>query len=73
MRALLDQGCDLEADVVSIVTRTMSDLPGPLKRWDAPWLVREILAARCRVTIGAVLTAPARGTVLRDFRRLGGY
>jgi hypothetical protein len=31
---LLDQGSDLEADVLPTVTRTMSDLPRPLKRWD---------------------------------------
>jgi serine protease inhibitor len=24
----------------------MADLPRPLKRWDAQWLVREIIAAR---------------------------
>jgi hypothetical protein len=35
----------LEADVLPTVARTMSDLPRPLKRWDAPWPVREILAA----------------------------
>jgi hypothetical protein len=27
------------------VVRTVPELPRPLKRWDAPWLVREILAA----------------------------
>jgi hypothetical protein len=43
MRALLDKGCDLEADVVPIVAR---ELPRPLKNWGAPWLVRDILAAR---------------------------
>jgi hypothetical protein len=45
IRALLDQGCDLEADVVPTVARTMPDLLRPPKRWDAPWLQREILAA----------------------------
>jgi hypothetical protein len=43
---LLDQGCDLEADVVPIVAREVPELPRPLKNWGAPWLVREILAAR---------------------------
>jgi hypothetical protein len=46
IRTLLDQGCDLEADVVPIVARLLPDLPRPLKNWGAPWLVREILAAR---------------------------
>jgi hypothetical protein len=46
IRALLDQGCDLEADVVPIVAREVPELPRPLKNWGAPWLVREILAAR---------------------------
>jgi hypothetical protein len=36
VRALLDQGCDLEADVVPTVARTLPELPRPLKRWDAP-------------------------------------
>jgi hypothetical protein len=39
IRALLAQGCDLEA-------REVPELPRPLKNWGAPWLVREILAAR---------------------------
>jgi hypothetical protein len=43
---LLDQGCDLEADVVPIVAREVPELPRPLKNWGALWLVREILAAR---------------------------
>jgi hypothetical protein len=46
IRGLLDQGCDLEADVLPTVARTVPDMPRPLKRWDAQWLVREILAAR---------------------------
>jgi hypothetical protein len=37
VRALLDQGCDLEADVVPTVARTVPELPRPPKRWDAPW------------------------------------
>jgi hypothetical protein len=46
IRTLLDQGCDLEADVVPIVARLLSDLPRPLKNWGVPWLAREILEAR---------------------------
>jgi hypothetical protein len=44
--ALINQGCDLEADVVPVVARLLPDLPRPLKNWGATWLVREILAAR---------------------------
>jgi hypothetical protein len=46
MRDVIRQGCDLEADVVPIVARELPELPRPLKNWGAPWLVREILAAR---------------------------
>jgi len=46
IRALLDQGCDLEADVLPTVARTVPELPRPLRNWGAQWLVREILAAR---------------------------
>jgi hypothetical protein len=63
IHALLDQGCcDLEADILPIIAREVPELPRPLKRWDAPWLVREILAARderfasfAHVSEGAVL------------------
>ena len=46
IRALLDQGCDLEADILPIIAREVPELPRPLKKWGAPWLVRDILAAR---------------------------
>ena len=46
IQALLDQYCDLEADVLPVVARTVPELPRPLKNWGAQWLVREILAAR---------------------------
>jgi hypothetical protein len=46
IRALIEQGCDLEADVVPIVAREIPELLRPLKNWGAPWLVRDILAAR---------------------------
>jgi hypothetical protein len=46
IRALIEQGCDLEVDVLPIVAREIPELPRPLKNWGAPWLVREILAAR---------------------------
>jgi hypothetical protein len=46
IRALLEQGCDLQADVVPIVAREVPELPRPLKNWGAPWLAQDILAAR---------------------------
>jgi hypothetical protein len=46
IRALLDEGCDLEADILPTVARMMPELPRPLKNWGAQWLVREILEAR---------------------------
>jgi hypothetical protein len=46
IRALLDQGCDLDLDVLPLVAREIPDLPRPLKNWGAPWLVQDILAAR---------------------------
>jgi hypothetical protein len=58
IRALLDQGCDLEADVVPIVAREVPELPRPLKNWGAPWLVREILAAREQRLAGHRVEAP---------------
>jgi hypothetical protein len=36
---LLDQGCDLEADILPIVAREVPELPRPLRNWGAPWLV----------------------------------
>jgi hypothetical protein len=48
IEALLAQGCDLEADVLPTVARTVPELPRPLKNWGAQWLVQEILAARDR-------------------------
>jgi hypothetical protein len=46
IRVLLDKGCDLEADILPTVARTVPELPRPLKNWGAKWLVREILDAR---------------------------
>jgi hypothetical protein len=44
IEALLAQGCDLEADVLPTVARTVPELPRPLKNWGAKWLVREIMS-----------------------------
>ena len=46
IRALIEQGCDLEADVLPTVARNVPDLTHPLKSWGARWLVQDILAAR---------------------------
>jgi hypothetical protein len=46
--ALIDQGCDLKADVLPTVARTVPELPRPLRSWAAKWLVQEILATRER-------------------------
>jgi hypothetical protein len=49
-RALLDRGCDFEADILPTVTRTVPELPRPLKRWgDAP---TAIAIARHRLVEG---------------------
>jgi hypothetical protein len=58
IQALLDQGCDLEADILPIVAREVPDLPRPLKNWGAPWLLREILAAREQRLAGHPVEAP---------------
>ena len=58
IRALLEQGCDLQADVVPIVARELPELPRPLTNWGAPWLVREILAARDQRLAGQPVEAP---------------
>ena len=57
IRALVEQGCDLDLDMLPIVARERPDLPRPLKNWGAPWLVRDILAARAsglRVAVAAL-------------------
>ena len=35
IRGLIEQGCDLEADVLPIVAREIPELPRPLKNWGA--------------------------------------
>jgi hypothetical protein len=45
---LLEQGCDLDLDVVPTIARMVPSLPRPLRSWDAPWLVKAILEARDR-------------------------
>jgi hypothetical protein len=58
--ALIEQGCDLEADVLPVVARTVPELPRPLKNWGAAWLVREILAAREQRLAGHRADDPGR-------------
>jgi hypothetical protein len=36
IEALLAQGCDLEADILPTVARTVPELPRPLRNWGAP-------------------------------------
>jgi hypothetical protein len=73
---LLEQGCDLDLDVLPVVATWVSDLPRPLKNWGAPWLVREILAAReQRLASHRVeATPPARRTPAIEWDEfVGGY
>jgi hypothetical protein len=47
--ALIQQGCDLEADVLPIVAREMPELGRVgrlLRNWGAPWLVRALSTVR---------------------------
>jgi hypothetical protein len=48
IRALLDQGCDLQADILPVIAREVPELQRPLKNWGVAWLARDILAARDR-------------------------
>jgi hypothetical protein len=76
IRALLDHGCDREADILPIVARMLPELPRPLKNWGAPWLVREILAARDQRLAGHRVEAvpPARRTPGIEWDEfVGGY
>jgi hypothetical protein len=60
IRCLLDRGCDLEADILPTVARTVPELTRPLKRWAAAFGERESPGAyrwpACRSVVrGAVL------------------
>jgi hypothetical protein len=76
IEALLAQGCDLEADILPTVARTVPELPRPLKNWGAQWLVREILEpatgasrAAARQTIRSAVSCMARNCVARPCAR----
>jgi hypothetical protein len=56
--ALIDQGCDLDLDVLPVVRAEVPELPRPLRNWGAQWLVREILAAREQRLAGHRVEAP---------------
>jgi hypothetical protein len=43
IRALIEQGCDLEADVLPVVARNVPDLTHPLRNWGVRWLVQDIV------------------------------
>jgi hypothetical protein len=34
--ALIEQGCDPEADILPVIAREVPELPRPLKNWGAP-------------------------------------
>jgi hypothetical protein len=76
IRTLLEQGCDLEADILPVVAREVPELPRPLKNWGAPWLVRDILAGREQRLAGHRVEAapPARRTPAIEWDEfVGGY
>lgn len=59
--ALLDQGCDLDLDVLPAVRHLLADpLQPPLRRWHAPWLVAEIVRRRDARTGGTDIAADGR-------------
>jgi hypothetical protein len=66
---LIAQGCDLDLDVLPVVARLVPDLPRPLKNWAAPWLTRDILAARDMRGLYAAANASQRGS----YGRGGGH
>ena len=63
MRAVIEQGCDLDLDILPIVAREVPELPRPLRNWGAQWLVREILAARDQRLAGTLSGRGNPGTV----------
>jgi hypothetical protein len=46
IHALLDDGCDLDLDVLPVVREFVAPTATPLKRWGAPWLLDKISARR---------------------------
>jgi hypothetical protein len=54
IRALLDQGCDLEADVLPTVARTVPELPRPSRTEGAQWLVRLDANPRLNIPMGRI-------------------
>jgi hypothetical protein len=59
IRALIEQGCDLDADILPTVAGTVPELPRPLKNWGAKWLAQDILTARDRRLFSLVDARPA--------------
>ena len=73
IRTLLDQGYDLEADVVPIVARLLPDLPRPLKNRGAPWLgPRSVGGAPLLSILVSQQFGPARGS-LSGHLLIGGW
>jgi hypothetical protein len=57
--ALIQEGCDLELDVLPTIAATVPQLPRPLRSWGAPWLRAEIRAARDRRLSATMLAVVA--------------
>jgi hypothetical protein len=79
MRALVVQGCDLELDIAPVLRGVAEARPpsaSPLRNWGAPWLARDILAARDRrlgrVEAIATVDIPAQQDLPRPLKRWDG-
>jgi hypothetical protein len=58
--ALLEQGCDLDLDVLPAVRQLINDPQQPLKSWGVPWLAKEIIRRRdARMASDRITQAPA--------------
>jgi hypothetical protein len=57
IRRLIEQGCDLEADILPVIAREVPELPRLLRSWAAKWVVEEILTARDRMIAGRLVPA----------------
>jgi hypothetical protein len=60
IRALIEQGCNLDADILPVIACEVAELPRPLRNWGVKWLADEILSARDRRlgALGAPSEAP---------------
>jgi hypothetical protein len=66
IRDLLQQGCDLDLDILPAVRDLLTDpIQPPLKRWSVPWLAAEIVRRQDERT-GHVTPARARAAPVRQ-------